>query len=196
MLFRKWRERRRARIARQWMFEKMSLPPVEIPSLLCGDEAEFARRRAEWAAMQPAPGPTVVLDCDEADIEQSVQALLFWQSQTAPWLKTILESHRDSIKFLEAQRIRLVQQATVMASVIDSLIVTHVRPDVLLYKWCHEVPELIDHVSDKVPEDLGEHFKQDAQAWQELVMHYTGMIERADAHYQGRCEQDDDSHDE
>jgi hypothetical protein len=190
MFFREWRAKRRAQVAQQWMFEQMSLPPVEVPTREI-DQAELERWRREQAALRPASGPTVVLDCDTDDIEQKVESLLDWQAQTAPWLKTILESHRDTIHFLEAQRICTVQQLHVMSSVLDSLIVTHVRPDALLLKWHHEVPELIDHIGDKVPDDLGEHLKEATLAWKDLVKHYTKLIERADAYYKQQGEQDD-----
>jgi len=192
MFFRKWREKRRAKIVRQWMLEAMSIPPVESAVMGNVDEAEVERWWREQTALSPAPEPTVVLDCGGYDIEQKVQALLDWQAQTAPWLKTILESHRDTVHFLEGQRIRAVQHLSVMSSMLDSLVMTHVRPDVLQRKWSHEVPELIDHISDKVPDDLDERFKEDSLAWKELVKHYTELIARTAARYEKFRKQDDD----
>ena len=189
--FRKWREKRREAIAQQWIAEKISLPPVEVPKLDV-DEDALERWRQEQAVLRPAPGPTVVLNNDTDDIEQQVQDLLTWQAQTAPWLKEILASHRDSLRFLEGQRIRTVRQLQVMETVLDALIFTHSRPDWLLLNWQHQVPALIDRVGDDLPPDLAQHHAEDALAWQAVVKHYTQLIERVADHFEKHHTQGDD----
>lgn len=192
MFFRKWREKRREKIAQQWMIEKMSLPPVDIPKLDI-DEAALEQWRQEQTALHPPGEPTTALDCDADDLDAKVEALLDWQRRTAPWLKTNLESHRDTLDFHEGQRIRDIGQTFVTQAFLDGLIYTHPRPDVLLRHWHNQMPQLIDEVTGgDLPTNLAERHKEDALAWQAMLKHYTQLIEHAAAFYQKHREQDDD----
>lgn len=192
MFFRKWRARRREKIVQAWIAEQMRLPPPPAPKLDI-DETELERWRQAQGLLHPIGEPTTPLDCDVNNLESTVQALLIWQTRTAPWLKTILESHRNSLQFLEGQRIRGVRQMFVTQAFLDGLIYTHSRPDMLLRHWHNQLPQLIDEVTgDDLPPDLAELHKEDSLAWQAMVKHYTRLIEHAAASHQKNREQDDD----
>jgi hypothetical protein len=103
----------------------------------------------------------------------------------------VLQSHHNSIDFLEGQRIRTVRQFFPFETMLDSLIRTHPRPDLLLRIWSQHVPLIIDDVSE-VPEDLTDSHKEDALVWQGVVKHYTQLIEKAAAYFEKHREQDDD----
>ncbi|WP_152640564.1 hypothetical protein [Xanthomonas sp. MUS 060] len=70
-------------------------------------------------------------------------------SQRLDVLEKALLDHKKSIHFLEGQRIRTVRQFAAMQSLVESLIRTHPRPDMMLRWWNHEVPKLIDEVSQR-----------------------------------------------
>jgi hypothetical protein len=92
-----------------------------------------------------------------------VEALWNWQTRFVPWLDDTLRSHHDSLDFLEGHRIRLVRQMFPLEALLDSLIRTHPRPDLLLRVWNQHVPLVIDDVSE-MPEGLNESQQQDAMA--------------------------------
>ncbi|WP_045765946.1 hypothetical protein [Xanthomonas albilineans] len=105
-------------------------------------------------------------------------------------LENALLDHKKSIHFLEGQRIRTVRQFAAMQSLVESLIRTHPRPDMMLRWWNHEVPKLIDEVSE-VPEDIHVEHQLEALAWQGMVKRYTYLIEAA-ADFYTQCHEDDD----
>ncbi|WP_045760717.1 hypothetical protein [Xanthomonas albilineans] len=105
-------------------------------------------------------------------------------------LEKALLDHKKSIHFLEGQRIRTVRQFAAMQSLVESLIRTHQRPDMMLRWWNHEVPKLIDEVSE-VPEDIHVEHQLEALAWQGMVKRYTYLIEAA-ADFYAQCHEDDD----
>ncbi|WP_045764700.1 hypothetical protein [Xanthomonas albilineans] len=97
-----------------------------------------------------------------------------------------LEGHTH---FLDGQRIRTVRQLAAMQSLLESLIRAHPRPDMMLRWWNHEIPMLIDEVSEVSPELPIEH-QMEAMAWQGMVKRYTKLIEEAAAFY-AQCGGDD-----
>jgi hypothetical protein len=120
-----------------------------------------------------------------------VEALWNWQTRFVPWLDDTLRSHHDSLDFLEGHRIRLVRQMFPLEALLDSLIRTHPRPDLLLRVWNQHVPMVIDDVSE-MPEGLNESQQQDAMAWQSVMKHYTQLMEEAATHFEKRHQQDKD----
>ncbi|PPV09528.1 hypothetical protein WCN79_10525 [Xanthomonas axonopodis pv. vasculorum] len=105
-------------------------------------------------------------------------------------LEKALAEQQQRTHFLEGQRIRTVRQLAAMQSLVESLIRTHPRPDMLLRWWNHEVPKLIDEVSE-VPPDLPAEHQVEALAWQAMVKRYTCLIEAAADFYAQRQEDDD-----
>ncbi|WAT15888.1 hypothetical protein [Xanthomonas fragariae] len=105
-------------------------------------------------------------------------------------LEKALAEQQKSMQFLEGQRIRTVRQFAAMQSLVESLIRTHPRPDLMLRWWNQEVPQLIDEVSE-VPPDLPAEHQMEALAWQGMVKRYTYLIEAAADFYAQRHEGDD-----
>ncbi|WP_045761990.1 hypothetical protein [Xanthomonas albilineans] len=102
-------------------------------------------------------------------------------------LEEALAEQQERTHFLEGQRIRTVRQFAAMQSLVESLIRTHQRPDLMLRWWNHEVPKLIDEVSE-VPEDIHAEHQLEALAWQAMVKRYTYLIEAAADFYAQRHE--------
>ncbi|WP_146084089.1 hypothetical protein [Xanthomonas albilineans] len=105
-------------------------------------------------------------------------------------LEEALAEQQERTHFLEGQRIRTVRQFAAMQSLVESLIRTHQRPDLMLRWWNHEVPKLIDEVSE-VPEDIHVEHQVEALAWQAMVKRYTYLIEAAADFYAQRHEDED-----
>ncbi|WP_045727020.1 hypothetical protein [Xanthomonas sp. GPE 39] len=55
-------------------------------------------------------------------------------------LEKALAEQQQRTHFLEGQLIRTVRQLVAMQSLLESLIRTHPRPDLMLRWWNHEVP--------------------------------------------------------
>ncbi len=189
MFFRQWRARRREAIAQQWMAEQNCMPPVS-PEAREIDPVALENWRRAQAAEHTAADPLVALQVDTDDPAAKVEALWDWQTQFAPWLGEILRCHHDSLDFLEGHRIRMVRQMFPQEALLDSIIRTHPRPDLLLRVWNQHVPLIIDDVSE-MPEGLNESHQKDAMAWQDVVRHYTQLIEEAAAHFEKHREDDD-----
>ncbi|WP_045771194.1 hypothetical protein [Xanthomonas albilineans] len=102
-------------------------------------------------------------------------------------MEEALAEQQERTHFLEGQRIRMVRQFAAMQSLVESLIRTHQRPDLMLRWWNHEVPKLIDEVSE-VPEDIHAEHQVEALAWQGMVKRYTYLIEAAADFYVQRHE--------
>ncbi|WP_155394205.1 hypothetical protein [Xanthomonas albilineans] len=105
-------------------------------------------------------------------------------------LEEALAEQQERTHFLEGQRIRTVRQFAAMQSLVESLIRTHQRPDLMLRWWNHEVPKLIDEVSE-VPEDIHVEHQVEALALQAMVKRYTYLIEAAADFYAQRHEDED-----
>ena len=189
MFLRQWWAKRREAIAQQWLVEQMNLPPV-LPPTLEIDPVDLENWQRAQAAERAAAGPLVALHVDTDDMAAKVEALWDWQTHFAPWLSDVLHSHHESIDFMEGHRIRMVRQMFPQEALLDSLIRTHPRPDLLLRVWNQHVPLVIDDVSE-MPEGLSESHQKDAMAWQDVMRHYTPLIEQAAAHFEKHREDDD-----
>ena len=189
MFFRKWRQKRREAIARQWMDEMMSLPPPAVPVLEI-DEVELERWQQTQAASCSPNTPPHAFSAAPIDPAWVNEQLIPWVGERLERLEKALEGHRKHINFLEGQRIRGVRQFAVAQSLLESFIRTHQRPDLLVRWWHQEVPNLIDEVSE-VPPELPDDYQEEALAWQAMVKRYTYLIEEAATYYEKHREDDD-----
>ena len=163
---------------------------MPVPALEVDPVALEGWQRAQTAAREVVD-PLAALSVEADDIASKVQASWEWQTRFAPWLGEQLGGHRDHLNFLEDQRIRTVRQMYRFEYVLDSLIRTHPRSDLLLRTWHQQVPLLIDKLTE-VPDDLTESQKEDALAWQDVVKHCTQLIGQAAARDEKHQKQDDD----
>jgi hypothetical protein len=185
MFFRRWWNRWREAIVRQWI-DDHTLPPPPVPKLKIDPAVLEAWRQARAPAHPLDP-----LHVDTDDLAAKVQALWEWQARLGPWLGDRLKGHDEHLSFLECHRIRVARQLYPFEYVLDSLICAHPRPDVLLRIWNQHVPLPIEDVSE-IPDGLTERQKEEALAWQALVRHFTQLIEQAAAYYEKHNRWDDD----
>lgn len=188
MFFRRWRAQRREAIARRWIAEHKG-SPLAFAAAQATDPVGPPHAQPAHTAERAGADPLAALYVDKGDIAAKVEALWEWQTHFVPWLGDILRSHHDSLDFLEGHRIRLVRQMSPFESMLDCLIRTHPRPDLLLRVWNQHVPLVIDDLSE-MPEGLNESHQEDALAWQAVVRHYTQLIEQAAAHFEKHRDDD------
>ncbi|SFR91867.1 hypothetical protein SAMN05216570_0615 [Dyella sp. OK004] len=92
--------------------------------------------------------------------------------QIAPWLEAELRQ-------LTGGMVRLSQQVRAHEYVLDMLLLSHPDPERALHMWQMTQPQMIDTMM-KVPTHDGEGgFKQVVvDAWQEIILHYTELLEQ------------------
>lgn len=83
----------------------------------------------------------------------------------------------------EAQLTKVIRQYQASQHIIDLLLVSFPRPDVLLRDWQRNLPEFIDCLMEDVPSDgVPPHLQEPMLAWQLIVQRCTSMLEQAAAY--------------